>query len=248
MIKTAPIIAAIMAALPAPALAQECITAEIVLLADVSASMKDYEKKIQRDGYAAAFRDGLVLDAILGGYCGAVAVQYVEYGTFPRIVADWHVIASDEDAEAFSQSIETADPINAADIGTLTGMARAIRFAGKSLEDNGIDAERSVIDVSADGGDNVENVCLRNVMSLNVLEQERDRLTTPTAENGWREITINALPVIAGGDPPVGTCGMDLSDYMEKFVRGGPGSFVMPAKSIEALPLIVRDKIARESV
>lgn len=223
-----------------PAAAQDCVSTELVLLADISSSMTMEERKIQRQGYISAFRSGEVLDAIMGSYCGQIVVQYVEFGNHPFVVADWHMIQTDEDAEAFAQAIEVADPIATPDGGYLTGIARAIKFAGESLAENGITAERQVIDVSADGGDNINGVCSKDQVAA-----ARDALTTPTAENGWQEVIINALPIVGGGQT-VGTCGLGLSDYMDKYVRGGRGSFLMEANGVSDLPRIVRNKLAQE--
>ncbi|MGV2975656.1 DUF1194 domain-containing protein [Roseibium alexandrii] len=229
-------------ALSPPALAQDCVSTELVLLADISSSMTMKEREIQRKGYSAAFRSGDVLDAILGSYCGSIAVQYAEFGNHPHIVADWFLIQTDEDAEAFAQAIETADPIPTPDGGYLTGIARAIRFAGESLRGNGITAERQVIDLSADGGDNITGICSKDHVAA-----ARDELTTPTVENGWSEVIINALPIVGGGQT-VGTCGLGLSDYMDKFVRGGAGSFLMEANGVSDLPRIVRNKLVQETM
>lgn len=232
-------------ALSSPALAQDCITAELVLMADISSSMSQTEREIQRKGYAAAFRSGDVLDAIFGSYCGSIAVQYAEFGNQPHVIADWTLIETDEDAEAFAQAIEAAPPVPEGESGFLTGLARAIRFAGESLRDNGITAERQIIDASADGGDNIEQVCNRKKITSNPVQKARDELITPTAENGWQEVIINALPILGGGYI-TGTCEMSLSDYMDEFVRGGPGSFLIEANSVSDIPAIVRKKIIQE--
>lgn len=235
---------AVVMALCAPVAAQECISTELVLLADVSSSMDAKEREIQRKGYSAAFRSGEVLDAIQNSYCGAIAVAYIEFGSTPHIIADWFVIQTDEDAEYFAQEIEAAETLKTGPSGTLTGLARAIRFAGESLEANGITADRSVMDVSADGGDNVDNACVNEEHTHNAVQIARDELITPTKENGWREVTINALPIVGG--QITGTCGMQLSDYMDEFVKGGPGSFLMEANGVSDLPRIVRQKLAQE--
>ncbi|WP_298966203.1 DUF1194 domain-containing protein [uncultured Roseibium sp.] len=231
-------------AISTPALAQDCISTELALVADVSSSMSSGEREIQRAGYASAFRSGEVFDAIQNSYCGAIAVAYIEFGSTPHIIADWFVIQTDEDAEYFAQEIEAAETLKTGPSGTLTGLARAIRFAGESLDANGITADRSVMDVSADGGDNIENGCTNGKHTHNAVQIARDELTTPSAENGWREVVINALPIVGGQNS--GTCGMSLTDYMDEFVRGGAGSFLMEANGVSDLPRIVREKLAQE--
>lgn len=228
-----------------PALAEDCISTELALLADVSSSMTDKEKAIQRDGYAAAFRHPDVLDAILGTYCGSIAVSYIEFGNHAHEIVGWSVIANVEDAEHFAQAIETGDRTAVNDQNSNTGLANGMRFAARSILNNGITAERMVVDVSADGGNNYPRVdCIRGEWLQNPTKDVRDEFSIGSAENGWREITFNALPIVGG--KVSGTCGMSLSSYMQEFVMGGPGAFLIEANGVSDLPKIVRQKIARE--
>jgi len=52
---------------------------ELVLAVDVSLSMDIDEQRLQRDGYAAAFRHRDVIDAIKLGGWGKIVVTYVEW-------------------------------------------------------------------------------------------------------------------------------------------------------------------------
>lgn len=97
--------AAALAAIPALAHAAEtCTDVALVLLADVSYSMKDDERRIQREGYAQAFRHPEVVQAITGGYCGRIDVTYVEYADKAHIVVDWRTVDSPASAIALSQA------------------------------------------------------------------------------------------------------------------------------------------------
>ncbi|WP_422383254.1 DUF1194 domain-containing protein [Roseibium album] len=223
--------------LTSPALAEECarsqVDAEISLVADVSTSMDVRERGVQRTGYAAAFRDPSVLHAIMDGYCGAIAVNLIEFGTEPHVVVDWHIIATDEDAETFARAIEAAKPTNDR-IGT-TGLAKAIEFAAKSILENNLSGERLVVDASSDGPDNVTS----NVSDV------RDKYTQPTAENNWTEIVINGLPILGGLTPH----GMNAEEFQEYFFRnviGGPGCFLEAARDADDIARAFRKKLIAE--
>ena len=64
--------------LPRSAVA-ETVDLQLVLAADVSRSIDDDEFKLQRQGYANAFRDPRVLRAIRSGQYGRIAVCYFEW-------------------------------------------------------------------------------------------------------------------------------------------------------------------------
>jgi len=67
---------------------------ELVLAVDVSLSMDIDEQRLQRDGYAAAFRHRDVIDAIKLGGWGKIVVTYVEWAGqgLQRVVLPWTVI------------------------------------------------------------------------------------------------------------------------------------------------------------
>ncbi len=102
---------------------------ELVLLADSSSSISGSEFDLQIGGYAAAFQDASVIDAIaeLGG--NGIAVTFIQWSaSFQQIDAvAWSHIRSSDDAIAYG--IE--------------------RFAG-----NGFDGRRRVIDLTSDENSN----------------------------------------------------------------------------------------------
>lgn len=219
-------------ALSTPAMGQECIDVEISLVADVSSSMTSREQQIQRQGYMEAFRDPDVIMAITEGFCGAIAVSFMEFADEPKTVVDWHIIQTDEDAEAFAQAIQEAPP-TIPRIGT-TGIARAMDHAAQSLLNNGISGDKLVLDLSADGPDNVSS----NTAHV------RDKYTKPSAENGWTEITINGLPVLGGIH--YGMTPEVFQEYFATQVIGGPGHFLEPAKGVHDISRAFRRKLIQE--
>ena len=186
----------------------------LALVADVSTSMDEGEKEIQRIGYATAFEEGPVIDAILDGRCGRIAVTYIEFGTTPSTIVPWLVIDSDEAGHAFAEAMEyAADQISAAPWV----------------------AERLVMDVSADGQDNVT----ATVSSV------RDKITTGTRENNWRQITVNGL-IIHNTLPAYNMTQSDFSQWFRHNVVGGPGHFSIEIKGVNQIPEAVRRKLVLE--
>ena len=139
-------------ALTVAARGEPALDVKIVLAADVSRSIDADEFALQRRGYASAIADPRVIDAILGGRRGAIALTYVEWAGAgeQKTVLEWKVIASADDARAFADAL----------IGQprafegRTAIGSAIDFSYERLQDNAFVADRSVIDVSGDGVNN----------------------------------------------------------------------------------------------
>src|SRR4051794_12990160 len=71
--------ALLIAAATGTAGAQPVVDIALVLAVDVSLSIDAEEFALQRAGYAAAFRNKRVVEAITGGATGAVAVTYMQW-------------------------------------------------------------------------------------------------------------------------------------------------------------------------
>src|SRR5581483_6601654 len=126
---------------------------ELVLAVDVSRSMDVDEQRLQREGYASAFRHPEVISAITDGARGRIAVTYVEWaGSLTQWVkVAWQVIAGRADAEAF------ADKIAAAPLDSYMGtsISSGLRFAADLFRRSGMAGDRRAIDVSGDGPNNM---------------------------------------------------------------------------------------------
>ena len=82
----------------------------LVLAADVSSSMDAGELRLQRDGYVAAFRDPDVIEALLSGHCGRIAVTYLEWAgaNDQAVVAPWAILDSYKSANEFAVKLSSA--------------------------------------------------------------------------------------------------------------------------------------------
>src|SRR5690242_9305009 len=110
--RTAWTLLALVALLPpfAPAARADDVDVALVLVTGVSRSIDDTEFKLEKDGYAAAFANRKVLDAIKGGPTGRIAVAYIEFASSfeVRTVLDWTVIRDEASAKAFVDQLVAA--------------------------------------------------------------------------------------------------------------------------------------------
>src|SRR5229473_2481214 len=127
--------------------AAERVDLLLVLAADVSGSMDESKFDLQRSGYAAAFSNPRVIEAIRGGLSGRIAVAFIEWSGIlqQRIVIDWTVISNDETARQFGDHILEAPRAFARNS---TSISAGIDFAMTQLDRAPYEARRRIIDVS----------------------------------------------------------------------------------------------------
>jgi hypothetical protein len=77
-----------------------------VQAADVSGSVDESKFDLQRSGYAAAFSNPRVIEAIRAGPNGRIAVAFIEWSGIlqQKTVIDWTVIRNDEMARSVRRS------------------------------------------------------------------------------------------------------------------------------------------------
>jgi hypothetical protein len=204
----------------APAQAQTPVDLELVLAVDVSGSVNQTRFELQRDGYAAAFRNPRVLDTIASGPHQAIAVTMVQW-TGPALqvhVAPWMRVGDDRSADVFAAAVAEA-PRRL--FGGGTSISGAIDYAVTLFGESPFRGSRRVIDISGDGSNN------------------RGRLVNLARDEAVAAgIGINGLPILAL-EP-------DLDDYYERNVIGGPGAFVIAAKDYEAFAGAILKKLITE--
>jgi len=209
---------------PGPLLAQQeaPVDLELVLALDASGSVNQQEFALQLRGYAEAFRNPAVIQAITSGETGNVAVMMMIWAgdrrDGARTVADWALINGPESANAF---VETFTRVPRFMLRDGTSISNAIEIATKAFDNNGYRGARKVIDISGDGTNNVgyEPAIARDI----------------AVKSG---ITVNGLAILT--DFP------DLDDYYAKNVVGGTGAFVISAQNFEAFSAAILQKLVRE--
>ena len=200
----------------------------LALAIDISGSIDPDEAKLQREGYVQAFRDPVIVKAILGGSHGRIAVAYYEWSDawVQRLLIDWTLLDSEAAIDAFTTRLANA-PIS---IARRTSISGAIRYAIPLFGRSPYETQRKVLDISGDGSNN--DGALVTDMRYEAL---RDR------------IVINGLPIMNDRPNPFGfPSEADLDKYYLHCVTGGPRSFVEVAKNFEDFPRAVRKKLLQE--
>ena len=211
---------AIAMALGAPARAQSAVDLQLVLAVDVSGSVSEERFKLQQKGYAEAFRNFRVLEAIRSGPSGVIAVTMTQWtGPNQQLqVVPWMVIKDEASMLAFAEAIERASRQL---YGGGTSISGAIDHAMTLFPQSKFTGARRVIDVSGDGANN------------------RGRPAAEARDDAVRAgVTINGLPILAL-EP-------NLDQYYLNNVIGGPNAFSIVAETYEAFAEAVVKKLITE--
>ena len=215
-------------ALPSAAQDKKDVDLALALGIDISGSIDPDEAKLQREGYVAAFRDPVIVKAILGGPNGRITVAYFEWSDswMQKLLIDWTLLDSETAIEAFARRLSDT-PIS---IARRTSISGAIRYAIPLFGRSPYEAQRKVLDISGDGSNN--DGALVTEMRYEALKEK---------------IVINGLPIMNDRPNPFGFPNeADLDRYYLHCVTGGPRSFVEVARSFEDFPRAVRKKLLQE--
>lgn len=200
--------------------AETPVDVELVLAVDVSGSVDAGEQELERTGLVRAFREPVVIDAIVGLPRGlAVAVVAFAGAGQTRTVVSWRRLVDPADIAAFADQIATAFPVQFA-YANSTAIGDGILWSQRELASNGYRG-RAKIDVSGDG-----RSCDGEYPG-----PARDRAVAAG-------IVINGLAIL--NEEP------DLDEYYRRTVIGGPGAFVMTAADYESFAQAIGRKLLQE--
>lgn len=222
---------AIIVASPGPLSADEPVDLLLVLASDVSRSVDETKFRLQREGYAAAFANPVVLDAIRSGKNGRIAVAFVEWSgaVAQKLVVDWTAISGLDSARRFGDRVRR-EPRAFAD---RTSISAGIDFAMAQFDRSPFVSERRTIDVSGDGTNNSGR-----------------EITVARDEAVAKNVTINGLVILSERPlpwnpehthPPGG-----LTEYYRRNVIGGTGAFVIVAENFESFGKALISKLIAE--
>jgi hypothetical protein len=214
--------------LPVPAFALTEVDVELVLAADISFSVDEEEAKRQREGYVAALTSQDVIDAILSGPNGRIAISYVEWAddNSQHMLAPWTEISNEAEARAFAEIVRDAPFVQ----GRYTAIGSAITACVDLIETNAYDGFRKIIDISGDGPQN-QGKSLPLARALAVA----------------KNITINGLPVNPTDESPWRPkVEVDVSQYYQDNVIVGSGAFITPADDFSAFKEAILKKLILE--
>lgn len=203
-----------------PARAGAAVDLQLALAVDSSSSVDADEFATQMEGFAAAFRNPQVREAVQSGAEQAVAVALFEWASphDQALSLSWTRLAEPESFDAFATALENA-PRRV--IGGGTSISGALLFALTLLESCPFPSVQRTIDVSGDGRNN-------QGFPVSVL---RDRV-------GALGIRINGLAIL--NEEP------DLQQHYRDEVIVGPDAFVLAATDYEAFSDAMLKKLLRE--
>jgi hypothetical protein len=192
----------------------------LVLAVDASGSVDDERFELQKEGYAKAFFDPKVLNAIKAGNEQAIAVSMIQWTgpTLHLVMVPWMLIKDEQSAKAFAAAVAAA-PRQL--MGGGTSLSGAIDFSAQLLNTSPFRSPKRVIDISGDGSNNLGRPA----------EQARD-------EAVQQGIRINGLPILAVEH--------DLDQYFRQNVIGGPGAFIIPVINYDAFADAILRKLVQE--
>ena len=222
------LLALLFLALPAAAQDRKEVDMALAMAIDISGSIDPDEARLQRQGYVDAFRDPVIVKAILGGNHGRIVVAYYEWSDswVQKLLIDWTLLDSATAIADFTSRLAAA-PIS---IARRTSISGAIRYAIPLFGRSPYETERKVLDISGDGSNNDGGL---------VTDLRHDALK--------ERIVINGLPIMNDRPNPFGfPSETDLDKYYLHCVIGGPRSFVEVAVNFEDFPRAVRKKLLQE--
>jgi hypothetical protein len=211
---------AIAACAAGAARAQTTVDLLLVLAVDTSGSVNQTRFDLQKQGYAQAFRNQRVLNAIRSGATQSIAVTMTQWtGPLQQIqVLPWRLLKDEASLNNFAAAIESTERQL---FGGGTSISGAIDHAMTLMPKSPYRGMKQVVDVSGDGSNNRG----RDVRSA------RDDAV-------GAGIVVNGLPILA------------LEPYLDRYyfenVIGGPGSFMIPAETYEAFGDAVLRKLVLE--
>jgi hypothetical protein len=212
----------------APRADSAAVDLELVLAVDVSRSIDDDEYALQKRGYAEAFVNPAVLNAIRANPHQRIAVTLVEWAgsDFQRVVVPWTMISDEESGKLFSEAVLQSSR----SFWGWTSISGAID-ASVPLFGHGYEGTRKVIDVSGDGVNN----------SGRPASMARDEAMA-------QGITINGL-VIMNDKPNPGFVQRPqppLDEFYRDNVIGGPGAFLVSIDDFESFAFAIVNKLVKE--
>jgi hypothetical protein len=215
----------------------------LIVAVDVSNSVDENRYRLQMEGIAQALEDPGVIQAIMGGAKRGILFSMITWADLPKVSLAWMRITSAEEAKAAAVRVRTLPRQG----GEFTCMTRMMRFVSDKIAPQiPARAVKVVLDISGDGRDNCND------------EQPIDEVRDELVKYG---VTVNGLPILEGAEGDAGAASpgvatqsylpeeqatAGLEDWFREHVKGGPGSFVLPANGYADFGRAIRQKFVLE--
>ncbi len=225
----------------------ELVDTALILAVDTSESVDETRFRLQMDGIATALEDTGVINTILGGPRGAIALQLVSWADHSEIALPWTLIASKNDARAVAGRIRKLPRMG----GEFTCMARMFRNMREVvLDEIPYQPLKTVIDVSGDGIDNCESAAATRNARDAVIEKGAVVNGLPiivdpnelVGEGAYRAPGAGLVPLT----PPNQRKRVTLEEWFKENVIGGFGAFSIPADGYGDFARAMRSKFLVE--
>lgn len=217
-------ISAILSPLNSNASIAACSDVSLVLAIDSSGSIDDGEYAMQIAGYAAAFIDPEVQQALSGAGVVDVAAVFWADSDFSVQILPWQRVRSPADAVSFSNAILSSKRGVTGDTDIGDGLWAALTL----LDLPHRCTTRSVVNVSGDGRASVSPKRKPDKVGLSVARSRAGQLG----------VVVNGLAILS--DEP------DLERYYLKELIVGDGAFVMNVADFSTFGEAIKRKIIRE--
>lgn len=216
----------------------------LIVSVDISNSVNVENFRLQMEGIASALEDAEVIKTISSGPNGHILFSMVTWSTEAEIAVPWTRVSSASDGQQIAKLVRALPRSwtggEATCVGTMFDYLRTkllSQVQGKAL--------RRVVDVSGDGPDNCSG---------------GSDVTTARDKVIAGGVTVNGLPILDGaysgddvtvagwrvnaGKPSV--AGEALKAWYSDNVKGGPGSFILPAQGFSDFARAIRRKFVME--
>lgn len=232
------------------ALANQKVTTELMLSVDISGSIDSYEYDLQMNGYAEAFRDQNVINAVEVMPDG-LAVNLQFWASQPAPDIGWRVLKTKQDVLNFANELDNqprpganSNSIWNSEIGTSTNITGAITSATDLIINNQYDGAIQVIDISGDGISNRRQYTGSGHKSNYKSCKSSGNFTCTQLKDASdaavkQGIVINGLPI----DP---SSNQYIAAQYQSHIVGGNGAFMEVSNGFEDFTRAATQKIRRE--
>ncbi len=234
-----------------PAFAQyngdNSIDTALILAVDTSQSVNERRFRLQMDGIAAALEDPGVINTILGGPRGAIAIKLVSWADHSYFALPWTPIRSKQDAVEAAAKIRQLPRRG----GEYTCMARMLRNLRETVIDSvPFNPLKTVVDISGDGIDNCESEAGLKRAKDNIVKAGVVINGLPIVVEGTRFVGQGAYRAPGAGlgqlTPPDLRQRMTLETWYKSNVIGGFGAFTITANGYADFARAMRSKFVVE--